>query len=140
MFVLQLFVREPEERLGVKGNIRRHSFFSATDWNALEQRQVVPPFKPTLVSSSAALFKQVILTRRKVTSAILDKFFTECLSCPSPPLLQMSPGDYSNFDKEFINEKPRLSSADRALINSVDQNMFRNFSFVNPGMSGAPGR
>lgn len=54
--------------------------------------------------------------------------------------LQMSPGDYSNFDKEFINEKPRLSSADRVLINSVDQNMFRNFSFVNPGMSGIPGR
>ncbi|XP_075900034.1 protein kinase C theta type isoform X2 [Nelusetta ayraudi] len=98
--LIKLFVREPEERLGVKGNIRRHSFFSATDWNALEQRQVAPPFKPTL----------------------------------------MSPGDYSNFDKEFINEKPRLSAADRVLINSVDQTMFRNFSFVNPGMSGIPGR
>lgn len=51
VFVLQLFVREPEERLGVKGNIRQHSFFSATDWNALEQRQVAPPFRPTLVST-----------------------------------------------------------------------------------------
>lgn len=47
----QLFVREPEERLGVKGSIREHSFFSATDWNALEQRQVTPPFRPTLVSA-----------------------------------------------------------------------------------------
>lgn len=51
MFVSQLFVREPEERLGVKGSIREHSFFSTTDWNALEQRQVMPPFKPTLVSA-----------------------------------------------------------------------------------------
>ncbi|XP_023134219.1 protein kinase C theta type [Amphiprion ocellaris] len=93
--LVKLFVREPEERLGVKGNIRQHSFFSSTDWNALEQRQVAPPFRPTLTS----------------------------------------PSDCSNFDKEFINEKPRLSCADRTLINSVDQTMFRNFSFVNPGMA-----
>lgn len=51
--------------------------------------------------------------------------------CP----LQTSPSDCSNFDKEFINEKPRLSCIDRTLINSVDQTMFRNFSFVNPGMA-----
>lgn len=53
---------------------------------------------------------------------------------PLPPS-QSSPSDCSNFDKEFINEKPRLSCADRTLINSVDQTMFRNFSFVNPGMA-----
>ncbi|TNN50666.1 Protein kinase C theta type [Liparis tanakae] len=90
--LIKLFVREPEERLGVSGNIRRHNFFSGTDWTALEQRRVAPPFRPTLTS----------------------------------------PSDCSNFDKEFINEKPRLSCADRALINSVDQTMFRNFSYVNP--------
>uniref|UniRef100_A0A3P9IZW8 protein kinase C n=1 Tax=Oryzias latipes TaxID=8090 RepID=A0A3P9IZW8_ORYLA len=93
--LVKLFVREPEERLGMKGNIRQHSFFGATDWDALEQRKVAPPFRPTLTS----------------------------------------PSDCSNFDKEFINEKPRLSCADRTLINSVDQTMFRNFSFVNPGMT-----
>ncbi|XP_042259167.1 protein kinase C theta type [Thunnus thynnus] len=98
--LVKLFVREPEERLGVRGNIRQHGFFSSTDWNALEQRQVVPPFRPTLTS----------------------------------------PSDCSNFDKEFINEKPRLSCADRTLINSVDQTMFRNFSFVNPGMARVTGR
>ncbi|KFP57132.1 Protein kinase C theta type, partial [Cariama cristata] len=48
--------------------------------------------------------------------------------------LKKSPSDCSNFDKEFLNEKPRLSCADRALINSMDQNMFSNFSFVNPKM------
>lgn len=48
--MLQLFVREPEERLGVKGNIRQHHFFSSTDWKSLEQRQVTPPFRPTIVS------------------------------------------------------------------------------------------
>ncbi|XP_061523967.1 protein kinase C theta type [Phycodurus eques] len=90
--LIKLFVREPEERLGAKGNIRLHGFFGATDWKALEQRKVVPPFKPT----------------------------------------STSPSDCGNFDKEFINEKPRLSCADRALMNSVDQTAFRNFSLVNP--------
>ncbi|XP_062238662.1 protein kinase C theta type [Platichthys flesus] len=93
--LVKLFVREPEERLGVKGDIRQHGFFRTTDWNALEQRQVAPPFRPTI----------------------------------------SSPSDCSNFDKEFINEKPRLSCADRTLINSVDQTMFQNFSFVNPGVN-----
>ncbi|KAF4079581.1 hypothetical protein AMELA_G00179650 [Ameiurus melas] len=92
--LIKLFVREPERRLGVKGNIRQHLFFRDTDWNSLEKRQVEPPFRPTV----------------------------------------NSPCDCSNFDKEFINEKPRLSCADRTLINSVDQTMFKNFSFINPGM------
>uniref|UniRef100_A0A8C8F131 Protein kinase C n=1 Tax=Oncorhynchus tshawytscha TaxID=74940 RepID=A0A8C8F131_ONCTS len=92
--LIKLFVREPERRLGVKGNIRQHSFFKDTDWNALEKREVAPPFRPTV----------------------------------------KSPSDVSNFDKEFINEKPRLSCADRTLMNSVDQTMFNNFSFVNPAV------
>ncbi|KAJ8373516.1 hypothetical protein SKAU_G00040960 [Synaphobranchus kaupii] len=71
--LVKLFVREPERRLGVKGNVRQHSFFREVDWTALENRQVDPPFRPTV----------------------------------------SSPSDCSNFDKEFINEKPRLSCADR---------------------------
>uniref|UniRef100_A0A9R1SGR8 Protein kinase C n=2 Tax=Cyprinus carpio TaxID=7962 RepID=A0A9R1SGR8_CYPCA len=90
--LVKLFVREPERRLGVKGNIRHHAFFRETDWIALEKRQVEPPFRPTVKSAS----------------------------------------DCSNFDKEFINEKPRLSVTDCIMINSVDQTMFNNFSFINP--------
>ncbi|XP_054255897.1 protein kinase C theta type isoform X2 [Indicator indicator] len=90
----ELFVREPERRLGARGNIRQHAFFREINWEALEERRMEPPFKPRV----------------------------------------KSPSDCSNFDKEFLNEKPRLSCADRALINSMDQNMFSNFSFVNPKM------
>uniref|UniRef100_A0AAQ6ACN3 Protein kinase C n=1 Tax=Amphiprion ocellaris TaxID=80972 RepID=A0AAQ6ACN3_AMPOC len=60
--LVKLFVREPEERLGVKGNIRQHSFFSSTDWNALEQRQVAPPFRPTLVSIAGSVYMQLYKT------------------------------------------------------------------------------
>ncbi|XP_067861202.1 protein kinase C theta type isoform X2 [Heptranchias perlo] len=92
--LVKLFVREPERRLGIKGSIRQHAFFRDIDWQALENREAEPPFKPTVTSTS----------------------------------------DCSNFDKEFLNEKPKLSCADRTLINSMDQNMFNNFSFTNPKM------
>uniref|UniRef100_A0A8D0CDS4 Protein kinase C n=1 Tax=Scleropages formosus TaxID=113540 RepID=A0A8D0CDS4_SCLFO len=42
--------------------------------------------------------------------------------------------DYSNFDREFLNEKPRLSQADKNLIDSMDQTGFYGFSFINPNM------
>uniref|UniRef100_A0A8C0PYC1 Protein kinase C n=2 Tax=Canis lupus familiaris TaxID=9615 RepID=A0A8C0PYC1_CANLF len=90
----ELFVREPEKRLGVRGDIRQHPLFREINWEELERKEIDPPFRPKV----------------------------------------KSPYDCSNFDKEFLNEKPRLSFADRALINSMDQNMFRNFSFINPGM------
>ncbi|XP_032896050.1 protein kinase C theta type [Amblyraja radiata] len=92
--LVKLFVREPERRLGIKGNIRQHAFFGNINWQALENREVDAPFRPTVKSAS----------------------------------------DCSNFDKEFLNEKPKLSCADRTLINSMDQNMFNNFSFTNPRM------
>uniref|UniRef100_A0A3Q0RPX9 Protein kinase C n=1 Tax=Amphilophus citrinellus TaxID=61819 RepID=A0A3Q0RPX9_AMPCI len=43
-----------------------------------------------------------------------------------------SPNDCSNFDREFLNEKPRLSHADKNLIDSMDQTAFSGFSFINP--------
>ncbi|XP_029682354.1 protein kinase C delta type-like isoform X2 [Takifugu rubripes] len=43
-----------------------------------------------------------------------------------------SPSDCSNFDREFLNEKPRLSHGDKMLIDSMDQAAFAGFSFVNP--------
>lgn len=45
---------------------------------------------------------------------------------------QKSPGDFSNFDQEFLNEKARLSYTDKNLIDSMDQTAFAGFSFVNP--------
>ncbi|XP_053325342.1 protein kinase C delta type [Spea bombifrons] len=45
-----------------------------------------------------------------------------------------SPGDYTNFDREFLSEKPRLSYCDKNLIDSIDQSAFHGFSFINPKM------
>ncbi|KAK0148678.1 Protein kinase C delta type [Merluccius polli] len=42
--------------------------------------------------------------------------------------------DCSNFDREFLSEKPRLSYSDKNFIDSMDQAAFAGFSFINPKM------
>uniref|UniRef100_A0A8D3DUM5 Protein kinase C n=1 Tax=Scophthalmus maximus TaxID=52904 RepID=A0A8D3DUM5_SCOMX len=42
----RLFERDPSRRLGIVGNVRLHPFFKAFNWQALENREVEPPFKP----------------------------------------------------------------------------------------------
>ncbi|KAL2091392.1 hypothetical protein ACEWY4_013655 [Coilia grayii] len=45
-----------------------------------------------------------------------------------------SPSDCSNFDREFLSEKPHLSHSDKNFIDSMDQTIFKGFSFINPKM------
>uniref|UniRef100_A0A8C2Q5F4 Protein kinase C n=1 Tax=Cyprinus carpio TaxID=7962 RepID=A0A8C2Q5F4_CYPCA len=45
-----------------------------------------------------------------------------------------APNDCSNFDREFLSEKPRLSHCEKGLIDSMDQSAFAGFSFINPIM------
>uniref|UniRef100_A0A8C3AAT6 Protein kinase C n=1 Tax=Cyclopterus lumpus TaxID=8103 RepID=A0A8C3AAT6_CYCLU len=90
----RLFERDPTRRLGIVGNIRLHPFFNTINWQALERREIEPPFKPKV----------------------------------------KSPDDCSNFDREFLSEKPRLSYSDKNFIDSMDQAAFAGFSFINPKM------
>ncbi|KAJ8361123.1 hypothetical protein SKAU_G00176480 [Synaphobranchus kaupii] len=45
-----------------------------------------------------------------------------------------SNNDCSNFDREFLSEKPRLSHSDKHFIDSMDPKAFAGFSFINPKM------
>ncbi|CAN2390520.1 positive regulation of sphingomyelin catabolic process, partial [Pristimantis euphronides] len=44
--IKKLLRKDPESRLSVTGKIRGHPFFGTICWEDLEQRRVVPPFKP----------------------------------------------------------------------------------------------
>ncbi|KAL6111511.1 prkcd [Pungitius sinensis] len=90
----RLFERDPTRRLGIVGNIRSHPLFNNINWQALERREIEPPFKPKV----------------------------------------KAPNDCSNFDREFLSEKPRLSHSDKNFIDSMDQAAFAGFSFINPTM------
>lgn len=50
--IQQLFERDPTRRLGIVGNIRLHPFFKTINWQALERREVDPPFKPKVVRAA----------------------------------------------------------------------------------------
>ncbi|ELW65003.1 Protein kinase C theta type [Tupaia chinensis] len=44
--LVKLFVREPEKRLGVRGDIRQHPLFREINWEELERKEIDPPFRP----------------------------------------------------------------------------------------------
>lgn len=52
----QLFVREPEKRLGVRGDIRQHPLFREINWEELERKEIDPPFRPKVVRSHRGPF------------------------------------------------------------------------------------
>lgn len=47
-----LLQKNPAQRLGSHGaeEIRRHLFFHGLDWNALANRRIMPPFRPSVES------------------------------------------------------------------------------------------
>ena len=51
-----LLMRDPAQRLGSRAGgvdeIKRHAFFRGLDWEALERREIEPPFKPTVASET----------------------------------------------------------------------------------------
>ncbi|KAF7997039.1 hypothetical protein HCN44_005316 [Aphidius gifuensis] len=53
-----LFKRNPANRLGTNGidEIKNHLFFSSIDWNALYNKQVIPPFKPAVSQEDDAFY------------------------------------------------------------------------------------
>lgn len=121
--LFQLFERDPTRRLGVVGDIRAHPFFRTINWSALENREVEPPFKPKVVRAEGVFPSPCVF------------LLTVCVCVSSFLYLspsQKSASDCSNFDREFLNEKPRLSHGDKMLIDSMDQAAFAGFSFVNP--------
>lgn len=44
--IKQLLNVDPNERLSFARTIQEHSFFTGIDWNKLQNKQLVPPFKP----------------------------------------------------------------------------------------------
>jgi len=45
--------------------------------------------------------------------------------------VQTSRLDVGNFDKEFTSKEPKLSVIDPSIVNKINQDEFRDFSFVN---------
>lgn len=79
------------------GPIRQHSFFRGVDWKKFECRQMAPPFKPLVVSTTSTLYN---------SNSIVP--------------IQKSANDTSNFDDDFTQEKAMLTPIqDKNLLASI---------------------
>ena len=52
--------------------------------------------------------------------------------------MKKSTTDVSNFDVDFISEPPRLSQIDGKLLKTIDEEIFKGFSFVNTEFNKTP--
>ncbi|XP_041837284.1 protein kinase C delta type-like [Melanotaenia boesemani] len=108
-------------------------------------RSDVPYYPQWITKESKSLLEQLFerepSRRLGVSGDIRAHAFFKTINWPllekrqvDPPFKPKvkSPSDCSNFDREFLNEKARLSHGDKNLIDSMDQNAFAGFSFVNP--------
>lgn len=116
--------KNPNKRLGCvaanggEESIKRHPFFQGKiDWVALEERRVPAPFKPRIVTFSF-FFSMIYLI-------FILSFFKSKLE-------QKDIKDTSNFDKDFTSEEPVLTPVDPMIIKAINQDEFRDFSFINP--------
>ena len=59
------FEREPNKRLGMKtspyGKIRDQKFFTRVNWDQIETRKAIPPFKPSTVKSLYFFNREILL-------------------------------------------------------------------------------
>ncbi|XP_062441512.1 protein kinase C delta type isoform X3 [Rhea pennata] len=87
------------------------------------------------------LFERDPTRRLGVTGNIRDHSFFKTINWAALEKREVDPpfrpkvksaSDYNNFDREFLNEKPKLSYSDKNLIESMDQSAFDGFSFINP--------
>lgn len=87
------------------------------------------------------LFERDPTRRLGVTGNIRDHPFFKTINWTTLERREVDPpfkpkvksaSDYNNFDREFLNEKPKLSYSDKNLIDSMDQSAFDGFSFTNP--------
>ncbi|XP_071016834.1 protein kinase C delta type-like isoform X1 [Oncorhynchus clarkii lewisi] len=110
-------------------------------------RMDVPHYPGWLTSEAKDLLERLFerdpSNRLGVVGNIQGHSFFKTLNWPAlekrelePPFKPKvkAPNDCSNFDREFLREKPRLSHADKNLIDSMDQAAFAGFSFINPKM------
>lgn len=89
------------------------------------------------------LFERDPTRRLGVVGNVRGHAFFKTINWPALEKREVSPpfkpkvksaNDCSNFDREFLSEKPRLSQCDKNLIDSMDQTAFNGFSFINPKM------
>lgn len=109
-FVKALLNRNPKHRLGAHGDaeeLKNHKFFDGTDWNALMNKNVVPPFKPKIKSVlDVSNFDPEFTNALQTSSSLNARAAALTAGNYMPASTPLSPGMQANFKGfTFVDEK-----------------------------------
>ena len=121
-FVKGLLNRNPKHRLGANGDaeeLKNHPFFNDVDWEALQQKKVVPPFKPKLKSVLDTSNFDPEFTNALANSSSLTARAQALAGAQMPASTPLSPGMQANFkgftfvdessmDEQFRAREPKI--------------------------------
>lgn len=99
-FVKGLLNRNPKHRLGAKRDaeeLKEHQFFEDTDWNAIMNKSVVPPFKPKLKNILDVSNFDPEFTEAYQTPAALNEKAAQLAVGAMTASTPLSPGMQANF-------------------------------------------
>lgn len=107
-FVKGLLNRNPKHRLGANGDAKElmeHAFFNDVDWEALNRKEVIPPFKPKLASDTDTSNFDPEFTNALDNNASLNDRAAALANGFMPASTPLSPGMQANFKGfTFVNE------------------------------------
>ena len=80
-FLEGLLTRDPEKRLGSgpngSENVKKHPFFKSIDWEKLEKKELEPPFKPKVKSSTDISQIDTAFTAEKPQDSLVEDSLSE---------------------------------------------------------------
>ncbi|KAG9333902.1 hypothetical protein JZ751_009421, partial [Albula glossodonta] len=103
----KLMEKNPTLRLGAIGDIRAHPFFSATDWTALEKKEVEPPFKPQMGNSDEDSLLDQFLSEESDLEVIR---LAQCTSNREEVVGDLGPHLFRSFRTAVATEKRETAS------------------------------
>lgn len=108
-FVKELLNRNPKHRLGATRDtleLREHSFFHDTDWDALLKKKIPPPFKPLVSGESDVSNFDLEFTSAPIQKLETNMYASTSLSSTVQANFKgFTFVDESSFDDHFENKK-----------------------------------
>ncbi|KAL6718903.1 Serine/threonine-protein kinase [Lecanora helva] len=126
-FVKGLLNRNPKHRLGAKRDadeLKEHAFFADTDWNAMMNKMVVPPFKPKLKNVLDTSNFDPEFTNALQNSTSLNERAAALAGGVAPASTPLSPGMQANFKGfTFVDESTMDEQFKGQDLETMDEDM-----------------
>ena len=120
-FLKLLLEIDPDVRLSncTPALIKENAFFEDIDWNSIESKSAIPPYKPTKEAYKVQAHN----------SSLMGRKFNECMAaCGKVDWLETSESGATSP----VQMSPRLRQRRLPMISDEDQIYFREWNYVSP--------